>query len=92
MNYFIIIVNDQKETNSLAPDIYTDLMSQSIWGFGPNTQNLKKISKGDKLVYYLAGSKGQKFVGTAEVDSATCCTSCSISIVNSSFSVSLTTS
>jgi hypothetical protein len=69
MNYFIIIVNDQSETKSLAQDIYNHLMSESIWGFGEHTQNLKKISEGDKLVYYLAGKNGQKFVGTARVAS-----------------------
>lgn len=68
MNHFIIVVADQPESkNSLARDIYKDLMLQSIWGFGEKTQNIKKISVGDKLVFYLAGKYGKFFVGTAEV-------------------------
>ena len=69
MNYYIIVVNDQPETKDSAREIYDILMEEEIWGFGVNTANRKRIQVGDKLVFYLAGTGGQVFAGTAEVSS-----------------------
>lgn len=73
MNHFIIVVADQPEVGNIrkqsAREIYDELMEEAVWGFGANTQNIKKIGVGDKLVFYLAGKHGQVFVGTAEVSS-----------------------
>jgi predicted RNA-binding protein len=40
-----------------------------IWLIGKKTINRYKLSKGDKVLFYLAGEEGKKFLGSAELTS-----------------------
>ena len=72
MNYFVFQVSDQsaygKQRN--AKEIFDFLVrDRSVWGFGNNTPNRKAIQIGDKILFYLTGSKNQVFVGSATLAS-----------------------
>lgn len=66
INYWIFVVNDDKigKEKKKGIEIYNQRMSDAFWGIGERTPNRKRLKKGDKVVFYLAGSEGQKFLGT----------------------------
>ncbi len=70
-NYISIITSHQDSTGNRisASEIYTDLMSKSVWGLHPRTAARAKIVPGDKIVFYLGG-ENQHFVGTATATSS----------------------
>jgi predicted RNA-binding protein len=37
------------------------------WPIGKNTVNRKQLSKGDMILFYLAGEEGKKFIGSGEL-------------------------
>jgi hypothetical protein len=50
----------------MAQEVFDYLVKdRSAWGFGQNTPNRKAIQSGDKVLFYLTGSKNQVFVGAA---------------------------
>lgn len=72
MNYFVFQVSDQsvygKQRN--AREVFDFLVrDRNVWGFGNNTPNRKAIQVGDKILFYLTGSKNQVFVGSATLTS-----------------------
>ena len=72
MNYYIFNVSDQQNyaTKRTAQETFNQLVRDNkIWGFGLNTANRKAIKAGDKVIFYLTGSKNQVFVVAATLDS-----------------------
>jgi RecB family endonuclease NucS len=67
VGYYIFVVSDQEWQGNptKAIDIFTSLISKNLWGFGERTPNRKNIKENDQIVFYQAGSEGQKFLGTA---------------------------
>ena len=73
MNYFVFQASDQSAYGKqrTARDVFDYLVrDRSVWGFGPNTPNRKAVQVGDKILFYLTGSKNQVFVGSATLESA----------------------
>jgi len=70
-NYWIFVVTDAKlgSRKKKGIEIYNQRMSDSFWGIGEGTPNRTKLKKGDKAVFYLGGSEGQKFLGTCTLAS-----------------------
>ncbi|HJP96080.1 MAG TPA: PDDEXK nuclease domain-containing protein [Candidatus Saccharimonadales bacterium] len=68
MNYFVFQVSDQSAygKQKTAREVFDFLVrDHSVWGFGHNTPNRKAIQVGDKVLFYLTGSKNQVLVGAA---------------------------
>lgn len=73
LNYWIFVVNDWTSKSGRkykGREIYDILMEDEVWGIGDNTPNRKNLAAGDKVAFYLAGSEGQKFLGTATLKTA----------------------
>ena len=71
MNYYVFQVSDQSKYGKQreAQEVFDFLVREkSVWGFGYNTPNRKAIQKGDKVLFYLTGTKNQIFVGAATLD------------------------
>lgn len=71
MNYYIFVVADRTKYSDKKTAIGTFdyLMDKKLWGFGKKTSYRKDIKEGDKVIFYLAGGEGQKFIGTADIAS-----------------------
>lgn len=72
MAYYVFQVSDQSAYGKqrVAREVFDFLVKdRSVWGFGHNTPNRKAIKVGDKLLFYLTGSKNQVFVGAAVLKS-----------------------
>jgi len=71
VNYWIFTVNNDK-INGIRKDgaeIYSQRMKDRFWGLKENVNHRNSLSPEDEVLYYLAGSKGQVFLGTATLDS-----------------------
>jgi predicted RNA-binding protein len=70
-NCWIFTVKDDKieQERIKGIEIYKRRMSDSFWGFSGKSRNRSSLKKGDHVVFYLAGSGGQKFVGTCTLAS-----------------------
>lgn len=62
MNHWVFVINDTEEE-------LEHRIQNNQWPIYNKTQNRKKIAIGDKVVFYMAGEKGQKFLGTASIAS-----------------------
>lgn len=62
MSYWIFVINDGEAT-------FLKRMREKTWPIFANTPNRSRIAVGDTIVFYLAGKRGQKFIGTATVAS-----------------------
>lgn len=72
MNYYVFQVSDQSKYGKqrVAREVFDFLVKdRSAWGFGYGTPNRKVITKGDKVLFYLTGTKNQVFVGSATLTS-----------------------
>jgi predicted RNA-binding protein with PUA-like domain len=71
VNYWMFTVIDGKEGTKTMKgmDIYMQRMSDGFFGIRTGVRNYRSIRQGDRVVYYLAGKKGQRFVGTATITS-----------------------
>ena len=72
-NYWIFVVNDWKDPSGKkwkGREIFDTLRVDKVWGIGDKTPNRKNLSPGDKVAFYLAGSEGQKFLGTGTLNSS----------------------
>ena len=69
--YFVFIVNDAQGVHGRMParEIYEQLMKIGAWGIGERTPYRKELCKGSRVIFYQAGKKGQRFVGTATIAS-----------------------
>jgi hypothetical protein len=68
MNYYVFQVSDQSNygKQKSAFEVFDFLVRErSVWGFGFHTPNRKAILPGDRILFYLTGSKNQTFVGSA---------------------------
>ncbi|MBU0527944.1 EVE domain-containing protein [Candidatus Micrarchaeota archaeon] len=71
-NYWIFVVNDWKDSSGhkhKANEIFDTLKVDKVWGIGERTPNRKNLSSGDKVVFYQAGSNGQRFLGHGTLSS-----------------------
>lgn len=71
MNYWIFTVKDAKiETfRKKGIEIYKQRMSDAFWGLGKNVSNRARLREGDRVVFYLGGPGGQRFLGTCALAS-----------------------
>lgn len=59
VNHWIFVVNEWTDKTGKkwkGKEIFDTLQADRIWGIGDKTPNRKKLSKGDRVVIYLAGS------------------------------------
>jgi hypothetical protein len=70
-NYWIFKVNDQLVDGEpiIGIEVYNKRMKDNFWGLPEDTRNLSHLQIGDKIIFYLAGDGGQKFLGTASLGS-----------------------
>ena len=68
MNYWIFVATDTANPDFTAEEAYRNRMGHGLWGIGANTPNKRKLSRGDKVVFYLT-SPAMAFVGTATISS-----------------------
>ncbi len=72
INYWVFVVNDWIDPTGKkwkGKEIFETLHKEKVWGIGDKTPNRKRLSPGDKVTFYLAGSDGQKFLGTGTLNS-----------------------
>jgi len=71
INYWIFTVKNDKigTMKKKGIEIYRQRMHDSFWGLGEKTANRIYLEPGDKVVFYLAGTDGHKFLGTCILDS-----------------------
>jgi len=64
-NQWIFIVIDHRTDDKIikAMDVLKDRVKGRFWSLNKNTGNFNRIKKDDKLVFYIGGHDGQKFVG-----------------------------
>lgn len=62
MNHWIFVINDTKEE-------FENRMKSKNWPIFMHTPNRKSLCVGDHVVFYLAGREGQKFLGSAQINS-----------------------
>lgn len=70
-NYWIFTVKDDRiETaKKKGIEIYSQRMSDGFWGLGERVSNRIYLERDDRVVFYLAGVDGYKFLGTCVLDS-----------------------
>lgn len=71
-HYLVIANNINALSGEVIParEVYTVLMDHGFWDFAERAPFFRKFKPGDKLVFYLAGVKERRFVGTATVAEA----------------------
>ena len=71
MNHWIFTVTSHKGAGYSLPaeDIYNTRMGDEFWGLSTKTPNLRRLQRGDKVVFYL-GQPEKAFAGTATLTSA----------------------
>ena len=72
MNYYVLQIADFSRygKQSRGADVLDFLVNEkSAWGVGPNCPNRKAVQAGDKVLFYLSGSRKQTFVGVATLKS-----------------------
>lgn len=71
MNFWIFKVKDGKIDSKRMKgiEIYRQDMLDALWGLSKDVRNGRNLSKGDYVVFYLAGRDGNSFLGTAILDS-----------------------
>ena len=62
MAYWIFVINDTDE-------VFAERMKERTWPIFVYTQNRRHLNVGDHVIFYKAGAKGQKFLGSARVSS-----------------------
>ena len=67
--YWMFIINDLAINNLVlsAEKIAEYLLQNEVWQYTPMTPNAKKITKGDKVLIYLAGRERRYFYATFEI-------------------------
>lgn len=71
MNHWIFNVKDGiiDGERKKGIEIYLQRMKDGFWGLTPEASNLRYLEPDDKVVFYLAGSGEQKFLGTCLLES-----------------------
>jgi hypothetical protein len=72
MAHYVFQVSDQSiyGKQRTAVEVFNFLVkNKNAWGFGVHTANRKVIKPGDKILFYLTGSKNQYFAGSATLKS-----------------------
>jgi len=69
---WIFTVKDDKigKRKKKGTEIYKKRMSDAFWGLGESVANRSRVKMGNRVVFYLAGVDGQKFLGTCTLVSA----------------------
>lgn len=69
--YWIFTVKDHEEAGKTlsAEEVFKQRIADQFWGLGERTPNRKNLSKGDKVVFYIAAPV-KRFAGTAVLASA----------------------
>lgn len=60
---FIVIDHRTDDKTVKAIDVLKDRVKGKFWSLNKNTGNFNRIKKDDKVVFYVGGRDGQKFVG-----------------------------
>jgi hypothetical protein len=71
MNYWIFKVKDDSVEGERITgiEVYNQRMRDNFWGLNEEARNLSHLQIDDKIVFYLAGNEGHKFLGTASLAS-----------------------
>ncbi|MGD6850866.1 MAG: hypothetical protein ACQCN6_02265 [Candidatus Bathyarchaeia archaeon] len=74
MNRWIFVVNDDEigEQRINGIEVYRTRMRHQFWGLTEDAAYRFLIEPKDVVIFYLAGKKGQKFVGDCKIDSRYC--------------------
>ncbi|MBT5171972.1 MAG: EVE domain-containing protein [Candidatus Nitrosopelagicus sp.] len=63
MNRWIFVINDSTEE-------FENRVKTKQWPIYDRTLNRSKLTVGDSIIFYKAGSNGQKFIGNATIKTA----------------------
>jgi hypothetical protein len=61
MSYWIFVINDTDK-------VFAERMRVKKWPIFIHTQNRKKLNVNDGVIFYKAGERGKKFVGSAKIN------------------------
>ncbi|MGQ9469392.1 MAG: EVE domain-containing protein [Nitrososphaerales archaeon] len=64
-NHWIFVVIDHRTDDKIikAIDVLKDRVKEKFWSLNKNTGNFNRIKKDDKVIFYIGGRDGQKFMG-----------------------------
>ena len=60
---FIVRDHTYQGKTILARDVLADRVRNKFWSLNSRARNVKKLKKGDKVVFYLTSSEGRGFMG-----------------------------
>ena len=65
VEYWTFVVRDHTYQGKiiLARDVLADRVRNKFWSLNSRARNVRKLMKGDKVVFYLASSEGRGFMG-----------------------------
>ena len=63
--YWAFIVRDHTYQGKiiLARDVLADRIRNKFWSLNSRARNVRKLEKGDKVIFYLTSSEGRGFMG-----------------------------
>ena len=63
--YWAFIVRDHTYQGKiiLARDVLADRIRNKFWSLNSRARNVKKLERGDKVIFYLTSSEGRGFMG-----------------------------
>ncbi|MCP8316480.1 MAG: EVE domain-containing protein [archaeon] len=64
-NKWIFVVVDHRTDDKImkAIDVLKNRVKEKFWSLNKNSGNFNRIKKDDKVIFYIGGRDGQKFVG-----------------------------
>ncbi|MGQ9719119.1 MAG: EVE domain-containing protein [Nitrososphaerales archaeon] len=65
LNYWIFVVIDHKMNNRVikAMHVLEDRVQGGFWSLNRRTGNFNRIKEGDRVIFYIGGREGKRFVG-----------------------------
>lgn len=70
MNYWIFVATEYSDYNrGTIIDALTDLLKEGKWKIGRRTVNRNNLEAGDKIIFYMSGDNGKKFIAQAILNS-----------------------
>ncbi len=65
VNYWIFIVKDHVHMGRVIParEVLADRVRNKFWSLSARARNLKKLEKGDKVLFYITESRERGFMG-----------------------------
>lgn len=65
INHWIFIVVDHRDDDRTitAREVFEGRVRDGFWSLNKSTGNFHRLNEGDRVVFYVGGREGQKFVG-----------------------------